>query len=590
MLEEQLKQVCLALGYEPQEFLRSSSGTADLSVLARSVGHGEVVLRFSAASNKAPVAKPFDTQRWNTSRYSTYATGAHSAGSVGSLDEDADEKLLHEIALRWSLGVVAGGSHVNPVIEFGHCGKSIYQVRPYYPLTLYHLIEKQVSPNHGVLFRIVEQIWAALAFLHQGDVNQPHGAVTIHNVGFSSMRVVEAQVCLLDLQETAETRRAELKRKDFQDLGLLIYQLACALDKPVDAVDAALRCPNASWKQLGNQEKAWKALTQRLLDADSFPFGYDLAGSREQLLGPMLPPKSPYTLVAKPRPVEGEPPYQQAHQDGPGGPTALDYQGEIEPLLQAGDYLGAVRLAVMMPDDYQPREQVLAWGNLIADQAEDELGSNSDFLQGMEILANRGCQRAGLRLGKCLAKTSPAEALGWLGNAAEAGLAESYFYIAGIYEQGGDGVGEDSARALEFYQASLDYHNNTDLDVHYRMAALILREKPLHEKLPLAIQLLEQAHGKGHYKATDLLAQCCAQGVGIEADEKRAFQLFVDSWNRSKKCNENYYTSSNNLGVCFAIGFGIRKDPAMARHYFKQGEIAGHEASKKNLQALLQST
>jgi len=45
-------------------------------------------------------------------------------------------------------------------------------------------------------------------------VNQPHGGVSIHNVGFATSRVVDAQLCLLDLRETAETRRAELKRKE----------------------------------------------------------------------------------------------------------------------------------------------------------------------------------------------------------------------------------------------------------------------------------------------------------------------------------------------------------------------------------------
>jgi len=594
MLEEQLKQVCLSLGYEPREFYRSSRGTADLSVEARSAEHGEVVVRFSAAtgSANAPGSKAFDTHSWSTARYdtyATYATVAHGAGAATGLTEDGDEKLLQEIALRWSMGVMSNGAHVSPIIEFGHCGKFIYQVRQYYPLTLYHLIERQVSPNPAVLFRIVDQIWAALAFLHQIAVNQPHGAVSIHNVGFSSSRVVEASVALLDMQDTAETRRAELKRKDFQDLGILIYQLACSQEKPIDAVDAALRCPNASWKQLGAHEKAWKSLTKNLLEAESFPFGYDVAGAREQLLAPLLPPKTPYTLVAKPRPVEVDPPYNQRGQEGAGGRTAIDYKSEMENLLEGNDYMGALRLIVTIPEAFEPAEQVVTWGDLIADRAEDELGANTGFLQGMETLANRGCLRAGLRLGKCLVKTSPLEALSWLGNAGEAGLAESYFYIAGIYEQGGEDVSVDCARALEFYQASLDYYNASDWDIYYRMAALILREKVLSEKLPMAIQFLETAHANGHYKSTDLLAQSYAQGVGIEADEKRAFQLFADAWNRSKKTNENYYTASNNLGVCFAIGFGIRKDPAMARHYFKQGEIAGHEASKKNLHALSQS-
>jgi len=589
MFEDRIREICLSLDYAPEEFLLNSRGRSDVSVVAQSVAHGRVVVRFrQAGSTEAGGAQAFVTLVWNTGQYgAVYMTGAAAAGA-GTPETHNDEQLQEEIALRWSLGVMAGGSHLAPIIEFGHSRKYIYQVRPHYPITLHHLIEKQVSPNHAVLFRIVDQIWAALAFLHQSAVNQPHGALSTHNVGFSSSRVVEAELRLLDLEETVETRRAEMKRKDFQDFGMLIYQLACALEKPADAVDAAMRCPNASWKQLGAQENEWKALTKRLLDADSFPPGYDLAGAREQLLAPLLPAKTAYTLVAKPRAVTGDPPYRAAE---PVAETKaeVDYQGEIDGLLEKGDHLGALRMVLAVPADFQPREQVLRWGEVIADESNDELGGNTEFLSGLEQLATQGCLRAGLRLGRTLAKNQPAEALSWLAAASDAGLTESYFYVAGIYEHGGDGVPQDCERALQFYQASLDHHKRDDWDVAYRMAAMILREKELHDRLPTAIQLLESCHANGHYRSTDLLAQCHAQGLGVETDEKKAFQLFVDSWNRSKKTNEHYYTASNNLGVCFAIGFGTRKDPAMARHYFRQGEVAGHEASKKNLQALAQS-
>jgi len=589
MFEDRIREICQALGYEPAEFLLNSQGTAVASVQGRSATGAEVVLRFTAASGgDSATAKAFESQRWNTGRYSTaYVTGAQTAGAAR--DTGRDEQVLQEMNLRWEIGVMAGGRQVNPVLDFGLMRKHLYQVRPFYPITLHHLIERQVSPGHAVLFRVVDQLWAALAFLHQSAVNQPHGALTTHNIGFSSNRVIEAAACLLDLKETPETRRAEMKRRDFQDLGMLIYQFACSLEKPVDAVDAAMRCPNASWKQLGEREKDWKALVKRLLEPDSFPLGYDLAGSREQLLGPLQPPKTPYTVVAKPLPVDTEPPYRQGDADLTETKAEVDYVGEMERLLNAGDHLAALRVLQLVPAEFEPREQIAVWGNQIAEQAGDDLGNNTEFLAGMEAIATRGCQRAGLRLGLWLAKNQPAEALSWLGAASEAGLTESYGCIAGIYEYGGEGVPADPARALAFYQASLDHQRGDDWDVAYRMAALILREKGLADQLPLAIQLLERCHANGHYRSTDLLAQCLAQGLGVEADEKRAFQLFADAWNRSKKSNENYYTASNNLGVCFAIGFGVRKDPAMARHYFKQGEIAGHEASKKNLQALLQS-
>lgn len=590
MSEDRIREICLALGYEPAAFLLNSQGTAVASLQARAADGTAVVLRFSEATGggDAVTVKAFDAQRWTTERYSTaYVTGSQSSGA--GRDPGPAEQVLDEIKLRWEIGVQAAGRLVSPVLDFGLMRKHLYQVRPYYPTTLAGLIERQVNPTPAILFRLVDQLWAGLAFLHQSEVNQPHGALSTHNVGFSSNRVIEAEVSLLDLRETLETRRAEMKRRDFQDLGMLIYQFACSLEKPVDAVDAAMRCPNASWTKLGDKEKEWKSLVKRLLEPDSFPLGYDLAGSREQLLGPLLPPKTVYTLVSRPRPVEMEPPYRVSEQDLVETRVEVDYQGELERLLEAGDHQAAMATLLGVPDEFEPREKVVIWADRIADGVDDELGNNTEFLVGMETLANRGSQRAGLRLGKWLARNQPAEALFWLGKASDAGLAESYGIIAGIYEQGGDGVTVEPVRALEFYQASLDYHQSEDWDLIYRMAALILREKSLAERLPQAIQLLERCHANGHYQSSDLLAQCHAQGLGVESDEKRAFQLFADAWNRSKKSNESYFTASNNLGVCFAIGFGVRKDPKMARHYFKQGEIAGHECSKKNLQALLQS-
>jgi len=589
MFEDRIRGICLELGYEPTEFLLNSQATAVASVQARSADGRMVVGRFTVARDgETGHSKTFDTQRWNTGNYSTgYVTGVQGAGA--DPDQGRDAQVLQEIALRWSLGVMAGDRHVSPVFDFGHMRRHIYQIRPYYPITLHDLIERQVSPGHAVLFRVVDQVWAALAFLHQSEVNQPHGAVNTHNVGFSSNRVVEAELSLLDLKETVETRRAELKRRDFQDFGMLIYQFASSLEKPVDAVDAAMRCPNANWNQLGAQEKEWKSLITRLLNPESFLFGYDLAGAREQLLAPLQPSKTPFTLITRPLPVNVEPPYYKGDRETSETKSVMDYRGEIERLLTAADHLAALRTLLIVPDNFEPQLQIVIWGDFIADNAKDELAGNSEFLVGMEVLANRGALRAGLRLGRMLSKSQPLEALSWLAAASEAGLTESYVLIGGIYEHGGEGVNEDPAKALEFYQASLDAHDSTDWDVAYRMSAMILREKALAGRLPLAIQLLENCHANGHYRSTDLLAQCHAQGLGLESDEKKAFLLFVESWNRSKKRNENYYTASNNLGVCFAIGFGTRKDPTMARHYFKQGEIAGHEASKKNLHALAQS-
>ena len=593
MSEDRIKAVCHSLGYaEPEVQLVSKEGVFH-SIVARAPSGGQVLLRWLEASSRE-AGDAFDTRRWDAGSYSTAYVTARQVASAAR-DPGRDEQTLRAMQLRWELGVMAGSLLVNPILDFGRTSRFLFEVRPYYPATLHHLIERGVNPSSPVLFRLVDQVWTALGFLHQSAVNVPHGAVTAHNIGFDSTRLLEAEARLLDLRETAETRRAEVKRQDFQCLGMLIYQFASGLARAVDAADAALRCPNADWSHLGGQQDAWKNLTRKLLLPDAFPFGFDLAGAKDELLAELRPNRSAtLAKIPAPLPVAAEPPFRAPEVGGETTGPQVDYPGEMSRLLEAPDPFGAMRLLLTVPGDYEPPEQVLQWADAIADAADSvagDAGADSGFLVGLETMATRGSLRCALRLGVWLAKSQPAEALPWLGAASDAGLAESYPVIAEIYERGGEGVEADPQLALSFYQAAVDKAAEGDWETGYRMAALILREreKALAEHLPLAVTTLQRCHDGGHFKATDLLAQCIAQGVGgMAVDEKRAFNLFAEAWNRSKRVNQHYHTASNNLGVCFALGFGVRKDPTMARHYFKQGELAGHEASKKNLMALAQ--
>lgn len=573
MFEERIREICLELGYEPVGFFPNSRGTGVASVRARSADGGMVVGRFVPAATAATAYSSFGgRRRW-------------SAGEAP--DQDRDVRALEEIRLRWSLGEMAGGRHLSPVSSFGRMGMYIYQIRPFYPLTLHDLIEKQMSPNHPVLFRVVDQLWAALAFFHREPVDLAHGAVDSHNVGFSSKWPSEADICLLDLKGMAESRQAESKRGDFQDLGKLIYRFVKSHVEPVDAVVAAVTCPNEIWSHLGEWEKEWKSLIIRLLDPGSFPAGYDFAAAREQLLAPLRSAGTAYTLVAGPHEVKGEPPYRGGNREQSATGPGADFRGEIERLLAAGDYPVALSTLLAVPDESVPRRQWVIWGNFIADHVSDEFSGDADFLAGMEVLAKRGAPRAGLWLGRIFSKSRSNDALPWLTAASEAGLTEGHLLLAEIYEHGGAGVDKDPVKSLRFYQASLDAHGGAEWDVSYAMASMILRETVLADRLSQAIRLLESCHAHGHYRSTDLLAQCHARGLGVESDERKAFSLFCESWDGSVSRGEDYHTASNNLGVCFAIGFGIRKDPARAEHYFKLGDSAGHEASRKNLHALV---
>ncbi len=581
-----VEELCVSLGYTPKETFRRIAPGDDVSIRAVAKGGSEVVVRFypcgGSVSSSAVLA--FDTKRWNTARFHTGPGSGGAADATGSTFEER----MSEMALRWSIGAASGGKLIPPVIEFGQADRFAFQVRPYYPLTLRSLIEKQVSPNPLLLFRVVDQIWTALTFLHQLEINQPHGNLSISNVAFGPGPPAESGVFLLDLRESIETRRAEFKRADYQNLGLIIYQFASSFEGRIDAVDALVRCKNVTWNHLGKFEKGWRELAHHLLNPDHFPSGYDMAAERQRALSPLLPPKTHLAAVPGVHPVSADPPIRAAEASAaPQARTASELAEDIEALLQKGELAPALdRTLQFLSAESSQTDRVVGWCDRIAAAATSELCAQSQFLAGLEQAASAGSAVSALRLGESLVAKFPSEALSWLDQAARAGHHASLPLLAQAYEWGGDGLERNPRKARDYYKQSLELLDDPDLA--YRFAALILRESTLANHASEATRSLDAARRLGHFRSTDLLGQCCAHGIGLDTDEKRAFELFTEAWNCSKKTNEHYFTASNNLGVCFAIGFGTRKDPDLAHHYFKQGEIAGHEASKKNLENLVQ--
>lgn len=590
-----LDELCTTLGFTPIETLRRVGSGDDISIRASGAGVASaVVIRFypfTGSSDSSGSIYETLAKNWNTASFQTgsWVTGSHSPST--SAEESSGltlPSLFHEMTLRWSLSESCRHDTLAPIMEFGHIGRHAFQVRPYYPGTLLGIVEKQVSPNPQMLFRVVDQIWSALEFLHHPDVNQPHGNLKLSNVALGPGPISDASLFLLDLKETAETKRAENKRLDFQSLGVIIYRLASSFEGHIDPLDALVRCKNASWSHLGKFEFDWKKLTQSLLDIGNYPVGYDLASRRQQILNTVLPPKGAFRPTPRLQAVQVEPPLRQLSTPKTSNvtldPTAV--ATAINDFLAAGDTTGALEAVLQFAaSSSEYGDQLVAWCDEIATAATPEQLLESRLLSYLEEAARLGSKVSALRLGQSLIEKFPSESVPWLEMAANAGIHEALPLLAYVHEWGGEGVERNPEKAAGFYQAAIAIIS--DPDIHYRLAALILREPSMSAAQQQAVASLEIARNTGHFRASDLLAQCLAHGIGAETDEKQAFELFTEAWNRSKKTNEHYFTASNNLGVCFAIGFGTRRDPDRARHYFKQGELGGHEASKKNLQALL---
>lgn len=175
-----------------------------------------------------------------------------------------------------------------------------------------------------------------------------------------------------------------------------------------------------------------------------------------------------------------------------------------------------------------------------------------------------------------------AEACDWLELAVEGKEEKAFIPLAQIYERGIEGH-KNRAKALEVLRALVDMKSTPDYK--HQLAAAYLRCGQEHQKQE-ALKILESCSKQGFYRSTDLWAQCLATGVGTSIKESEAYSLFALAWKQSKEAGEKYFSASNNLGVCLAIGFGTPKDSENAKIYFHQGAIANHDASKKNLEKL----
>lgn len=586
MDDDRINKLALSLGYQQAELL--PAGGVDSAVSLRcqnSIGDVHVVRLWRASTSDAGRSKLANHGVYGTA---TYQTSLYSTGSSSGQVEDLDSKLLENSALRWEIGERSEGRVSNRILSYGVISGYIYECREFYPMTLMELLERQVLPNHSILGSIVDQIWSKLSFLHSAGINTPHGALHPSNIGINSKSIAEAKYHLLDIRETPEPRRLEFKRKDYQCLGVLIYQLCNSLLDHIEPVDALARCQNATWSHLGKHEKKWKALVLQLLEANNLPVDWDASDARIQEMSALLGASTTLSVTEIGRNFTSSPPYHIHGEDVVAEPEDLSYLDKANEAWSQGNPLLAFRMLSDCPEGHAEKAACVTNADDFASTLPDEWAGQSEMMLYVESLANAGSAQCMLLLGRFLLKTEPAESLQWLHHAASHGLHAAKPLMASIYENGGDTVVADPVKASQLYHDYINSPDCRDLEIVYRLSALILRETVLEHDLPSAVRMLEEAHNGGHVASTDLLAQCHAQGHGTEVNEKKAFQLFADAWSKSKKSGQEYYTASNNLGVCFAIGFGVRKDTTMARHYFRQGEKAGHEASKKNLLSLAQ--
>lgn len=526
----------------------------------------------------------WDTRRWSTRDVDQWATMAHSGKGGESQEPVVDNSTqVQNIQTNWLIGELSQHRFFPRIIEVGEIEGMSYLLRQRMPQNLTGMALTRVIPSGAMLYQIISGIWTALCFLHQPEVNLPHGNLKLQNVLLGAGPVHEADIFLCDAVETSETARKQLKQEDFRALGVILYQVATASPTAISTIDALVRADAADWSTFGKEAQAWRQLCVRLLEEGSYT-SFNALAAREEWLAPVRPRKTQLISIPAPAPANPSGPAV----GGQAKPKAIDEIClEVDGAIAEGKIEVALSTATKaLASRSEAAPELLSRIDYCAAQLPNGEPLSSELLILLEEAANLGSLPAITRLGTELLTVDPDEAYGWLESAVSRGDLAAIPHLARLYETGTPNHPPSPEKAVATMNKWREEH--PDIGTDYLFAAMILRGKiglPGSD----AIRLLQSCHEQGHYQSTDLLAQCLATGISSAIDEKKAYTFFVEAWNRSKAASKPYFTASNNLGVCFASGFGVGKDMETAKHYFRQGALAKHAPSEENLNRLLQA-
>lgn len=567
------------LGLDVSELLSDAGAVESKSLKVRDISgrftERELVIKVFEPRDGEPQGAIWDTGRWNTRAVDQWVTSP-----VADLARTAvpGSAVADRIQFNWMLAEQSSLRFFPRILEIGEHHGLAYLIRPFFAQSLQRLARTKIRIKSEMLLNLIGGIWDALSFLHQTEVNLPHGNLKLANVIVGMGPLQSAGIFLTDAVETSEMERRVRKRADFQQLGSILYQLVSGDIEVPDPIEALVRADGANWDFLGRDGTAWKRLAIGLLDDSNSTDPATLRNQlHEGLSGKMAPP--PAVLRPKPPPPQGPPLADR------GQPAKQEsWVGRVDLLIESEEFPAALKIAVeglgKIPEE---EKDLLARIGYVSESLRNRGEIDTSILPLVEEGAKRGVPHAALLLGLALREIEPGEAVTWLEKAIEAGLEEAVEPLARLLESGWEGTEGRPTDALRLVVAARQRHPDPQLD--YLCATMIMRGRT-GRNVSEALPILEACASRGDFRAADLLGQCYATGFGVEVEERKAYSYFVEAWSASKSADAHYYTASNNLGVCFAIGFGVPKNLDNAKHYFRQGATRGHEPSKENLDLL----
>jgi TPR repeat protein len=150
--------------------------------------------------------------------------------------------------------------------------------------------------------------------------------------------------------------------------------------------------------------------------------------------------------------------------------------------------------------------------------------------------------------------------------AADAGHKQAFSATAAMAMEGwGDGHND----AIYYYTKAAE--STSDAGAMYQLGLIYLGEiVPSKKDLKIAAQWFTQASDKGHGLATTSLGKQYLQGLGVEVNYSKAFNLFA------KAADQNIPEAQHSLGLCYYWGQGTNKDYAKAFESLQKSAAADY--------------
>ncbi|MFI3163982.1 MAG: tetratricopeptide repeat protein [Bacillota bacterium] len=147
--------------------------------------------------------------------------------------------------------------------------------------------------------------------------------------------------------------------------------------------------------------------------------------------------------------------------------------------------------------------------------------------------------------------------------------------ILGEYYRVGQYVEKDSKKSMELFAKSAEQGHNY---AQFRIGASYLFGDDVNEKdVEQGIGWIKKSAENENSNAQYVLALCYCEGIGVDADDKAAFEMFELS------SSQGYADAQYSLGLFYRDGVAVGKDIQKARELWKMAASQGHEEAAELL-------